>query len=88
MSKYCPKIYHKKINKETKELEKENKRLKFLLILGDGSYDNKKLNQNTSVLTYQSLNSINENNIVIQLEEAMKKITTGEKHAKWIKDEI
>lgn len=33
-------------------------------------------------------NSINENNIVIQLEEAMKKITTGEKHAKWIKDEI
>ncbi len=40
--------------------EKENKRLKFLLILGDGSYDNKKLNQNTSVLTYQSLNSINE----------------------------
>lgn len=33
-------------------------------------------------------NSINENNIVIQLEEAMKKITTTEKHTKWIKDEI
>ena len=44
--------------------DKGNNRLSFILLLGDGSYDNRNFNSNTRVITYQTQNTIGDRSMV------------------------
>jgi len=45
--------------------EKGNNNLKFLLFIGDGSYVNKNLNTNNSIITYETIGSITEGGSIV-----------------------